>query len=79
MPFNVCFLNVGEETEKASLLARSVIKYNPGAKVIQLTDMTSPEVPYVSEVRRFAGDSEQIIRFRIMAYASVDITVPTWF
>lgn len=76
---NVVFLNIGPEVMTASLLAQSIRARNPGAKIVQTTDASSPAVPGVDEVLRVAGDSRKIMTFRLLCFSKADVSTPTWF
>lgn len=65
---------------EASLLVRSVRLLKSDIAILQLTDVTTPEVPGVSEVMRFKGlNPGHIMTARVEAFAAVDTSVPTLF
>jgi hypothetical protein len=76
---NIVFLNVGPDVATAALMVRSIRAHNPGARIIQATDALSPAVPGVDDVQRVAGDSRRIMTFRVLCFAKMDVSTPTWF
>lgn len=77
----IAFFAIGKQAfSEASLLVRSVRLLNSDITVMQLTDVTTPEVPGVSEVVRFEGlNPEHIMTARVEAFAAVDTSIPTLF
>jgi hypothetical protein len=73
------FLNVGSETDTAGLLVRSIRRRHKRAIIVQVTDLSSPAVEGVDEVRRLEGDAGSLMEFRLRAFSTMDVNTPTWF
>ena len=77
-PHNV-FFHIGQETIYPTILVRSLRANNPGARIVQCTDLVSPQIFGVDEVTRFAGDTTQPMRFRLECFARFPTSAPTLF
>jgi hypothetical protein len=72
-------MNVGQDTKQASLLCRSIRIHHRDARIIQVTDKASPQVPGVDEVVRHTSSSGALMYFRTSAFSKVSVSEPTWF
>lgn len=74
-----CFLHIGNDTGLAAQLVRSLREHHGDAAIVQCSDLETPEVPGISELLRFKGDTKKLMTYRLYAFSRVPITVPTWF
>lgn len=72
-------MNVGQDTKQASLLCRSIRIHHQDARIIQVTDKASPQVPGVDEAVRHTSSSGALMFFRTSAFSKVSVSEPTWF
>lgn len=66
----VTFLHVGEDSRLPELMVKSVLKAMPGAEIIQMTDMVTPQIKGVSSVVRKPYDG-YLMTFRMAHLAEL--------
>jgi hypothetical protein len=76
---NVVFFHVGDDISMPNIMVRSVRKHNPDANIIQATDLETPQVEGIDEVRRFPGQARSIMLFRMECFSKIDTSTPCWF
>ena len=70
---NFYFFHVGQDIFLAKMLVGSIKISNPSSKIYQITDNDSPEVQQIDGCLRFNGKNENIMKFRMETYASINI------
>ena len=74
---NFIFFHVGTNISEPKMLVASIKRVNPHDKIIQLTDLFTPEVFGVDECYRVTGDANNLMSHRLKAYASFSIHGPS--
>ncbi len=67
------FLHVGDEAITPTYFVKSIRQTLPEADVIQCTDEQTPEIEGVTRVCRYAGDSKNLMTFRLLAFSSLNL------
>ena len=65
------FFHVGENIELPATLVASIKISNPSAKIVQLTDLTSPVITAVDTAHRYPVNRDAIMMARAEAYANL--------
>jgi hypothetical protein len=76
---NVVFFHIGDDVSMPNIMVRSIRKHNKDANIIQATDLTSPRVDGIDEIRRFPGQADSIMLFRMECFSKFDTSSPCWF
>jgi hypothetical protein len=66
------FLHVGPAAELPTLLVRSIRLFHENPEIVQCSDQTTLPVPGVTELRRFQGDTSNLMTFRLEAFAGLE-------
>lgn len=69
---NFYFFQTGNEIDYASLLVNSIRKTNPKSRIIQVSDIDTPEIDNIHDCLRFSGDKKNICKFRFDCYSKID-------
>jgi hypothetical protein len=77
--FNLIFFHVGNDIALPNIMVGSIRKHNPSARIIQATDSWSPEVTGIDEIRRFPGQADLIMLFRMECFSKIETSSPSWF
>jgi len=64
----IVFFHVGPDITTPTLMVESARRFSD--EVVMLTDQVTPEVSGCSEVHRYAGNTEELMLFRMQAYAT---------
>lgn len=64
------FFHIGPELQPPTLLVESIRRVHPQSAIVQMTDMQTPEIPGVSEVRRAEGNPDHIMVSRVQSFAA---------
>jgi hypothetical protein len=75
----VAFLQIGPDLQMAKILARSIRRHNPGTRILQISDTTSPGLEEVDEVIRHPRTHANVMLFRMQCFAQLPTDQPTWF
>lgn len=67
------FFHIGQDIFLPKMLVCSIKISNPLSKIYQITDNDSPEVEKIDGCIRFNGNKENIMKFRMETYASLDV------
>ena len=70
---NFYFFHVGGDVSLPEMLVGSIKISNPKSKIYQITDNDSPEVDQLDGCFRFNGNKENITKFRMETYSSINI------
>ena len=70
---NFYFFHVGGDVSLPKMLVGSIKISNPKSKIYQITDNDSPELEQLDGCFRFNGIKENIMKFRMETYASINI------
>ena len=70
---NFYFFHVGSDVSLPEMLVGSIKISNPKSKIYQITDNDSPEVEQLDGCFRFNGNKENIMKFRMETYASINL------
>jgi hypothetical protein len=73
------FLHVGPANGFPTLLVRSIRAIQPDAEIIQCADASTPAVEGVSSVARFAGDTANLMTFRLHSFAGLSHAKPALY
>lgn len=73
------FLHVGPANGFPTLLVRSIRALQPDAKIIQCADTDTPAVEGVSSVARFAGNTQNLMTFRLQSFAGLNYPSPALY
>ena len=76
---NIVFMHVGQDTQLATIMARSFRLHNPGARIIQVSDYGSPTIEGTDDVFRRRPRDNNIMLFRMRCFSELPIGAPTWF
>lgn len=80
-PINHCpatfvFFHIGNDISMPKMLVDSINLTNPGADIIQCTDLTTPLVPGITKKLRISGNPNEIMSFRINAFNKAKLLNP---
>jgi hypothetical protein len=70
------FFHVGPDIEQAEMLVRSIRATNPECAIIQCSSEDTPEIQGVTRVSRSQGDPNNLMTYRLFAFASLGLTHP---
>lgn len=73
------FLHVGADVGAPTLLVQSIRALHADAEVIQCSDRLSPEIEGVDTVRRFDGDTTNLMTFRLQCFAGLERHLPALY
>ncbi len=73
------FLHVDGDLTMPTLLVRSLRTAHEKAKIIQCSDHVTPTVEGVDETRRVAGDTRNLMTFRLASFATLDHNGPALY
>ena len=73
------FLHVGQESLLPGILTRSIRARDRNARIIQCSDSGSPAVALVDDSRRFDGDADKLMTFRLRCFAELGLTEPALY
>jgi len=79
MTVDFVFFHIGPDLTLPEMLVNSIKKTNSKSKIIQLSDLTTPQVSLTDEIQRFQGNQENIMYFRAEAYLQANFNNPTIF
>jgi hypothetical protein len=75
----IAFMHTGGQTELPTLMVRSFRRHNRGARIVQVSDLTSPAIGDVDDVLRRATTDGNMMLFRMRCFAALPTEEPTWF
>lgn len=67
------FFHVGEDLSFPRMLVKSIHTSNPGAEVIQCTDLITPKVDGVYRCHRIDGNRDNLMTFRLAAFSALQL------
>jgi hypothetical protein len=67
------FFHVGEDLSLPRMLVKSIHTSNPGAEVIQCTDLITPKVDGVYRCHRIDGNRDNLMTFRLAAFSALQL------
>jgi hypothetical protein len=70
------FFHVGCDAETPRMLVESIRRANPDAEIIQCTDVSTDAIPGVTNLQRFDGNAENLMIFRLSAFARLNLRHP---
>lgn len=73
------FLHVGPASGFPTLLVRSIRAIQPEAEIIQCTDATTSAIEGVNSVVRHAGDTSNLMTFRLQSFATLNHAKPALY
>jgi hypothetical protein len=73
------FLHVGFDLTMPTLLVRSLRTVHGQAEIIQCSDQSSPVVGGVDAVHRIAGDTGNLMTFRLASFAGLNRSCPAFY
>ena len=73
------FFQVGPQVDIPELFVRSLRKHNPGAIIIQCSDLKSATISGVDEVRRLDGDYANLVAFRLQCFSELAPNEPALY
>jgi hypothetical protein len=73
------FLHVGHDPTLPTLLVRSLRAQHPVAEIIQCTDLRTERVEGVDMVSRQAGDTGNLMTFRLEGFAALGLRRPAFY
>lgn len=76
---NFVFMHVGDDISVPQKMIKSLLRYNPNANVIMLTDKDTPDVMGVTERHEYDLNREELMTSRIKAFAQLNLDVPALY
>ena len=76
---NFVFMHVGNDISVPQKMIKSLLRYNPNANVIMLTDKDTPDVMGVTERHEYDLNREELMTSRIKAFAQLNLDVPALY
>ena len=73
------FFHVGNDLTMPTAMVASIVKHNPGAEIIQVTDHHTPTVPGVTWTHPTTGDLAQLMLWRTTAFAALQLQQPALY
>ena len=73
------FFHVGPDFQQPTMMVHSLREANPSATIIQCTDDATPPIQNVHRVVRSAGNSANLMTYRISAFAELNLTHPALY
>jgi hypothetical protein len=67
------FFHVGSDLATPEMLVRSIRHTNPGAEIIQCSDLITGKINGVDRVHRIDGDANNLMTFRLAGFASLNL------
>ena len=73
------FFHVGADLGMPTRMVESLVRHNPKAEIIQVTDHLTPTVPNVTWVYPTDGDREHLMAWRVQAFANLGLSDPAMY
>ena len=76
---NFVFMHIGDDISAPQKMVKSLLRYNPDANVIMLTDKDTPDVMGITERHDYDLNREELMTSRVKAFAQLNLDVPALY